>query len=163
MNTMQSLPKRAGRKPTTSQGMPHQQIDQQPDDDRFRDDLALRVFSLPDVVEDRSGVSVPGARALLLDAAAAGGAADAFMVGREFAHLHPKPDQSLHLVLPREVAATAIDAGWAEPHPLAARMHGASVAVMVFAPRNDDEVDVVARLVEISYRNARGGGEQPGS
>lgn len=104
-------------------------------------------------------MSVPGARALVLDETAAGGTADAFMVGREFAHLHPAPDQSLHIVLPRDVAFAAVRAGWAEPHPLAARMQGRSVAVLVFAPRTDDEADVVAGLVESSYHNARGDAE----
>ncbi len=137
--------------------MPHQQLDQQPTDARFRDALAARVFALPGVLEERSGVSVPGARALVLEAGAGGGARDPFMVGREFAHLHPSPDESLHIVLPRDVAVAAIDAGWAEPHPLAARMQGPSVAVLVFAPRDDDEVDAVATLVEISHRNATGG------
>ena len=104
-------------------------------------------------------MSVPGARALVLDATAARGPDTSFMVGREFAHLHPSPDESLHIVLPRDLAAAAIDAGWAEPHPLAARMHGPSIAVMVFAPRNDDEVAVVAGLVEASYRGAIGADE----
>ena len=152
-----SLPARRGPRPTTSLGMPHQQLDQQPDDARFRDALAARVFALPGVIEERSGISVPGARALVLEANAGAGAGDAFMVGREFAHLHPAPDQSLHIVLPRDAAVAAIDAGWAEPHPLAARMQGPSVAVMVFAPRDDAEVDAVASLVEISHRNAIGG------
>lgn len=101
-------------------------------------------------------MSVPGARALVLEAAAARGPETSFMVGREFAHLHPAPDESLHIVLPRDVATAAIAAGWAEPHPLAARMQGPSIPVMVFAPRNDEEVDVVAGLVERSYREASG-------
>lgn len=136
--------------------MPHQQLDQQPEDSSPRDALARRVFALPGVVEERSGVSVPGARALVLETGVAQGPDTSFMVGREFAHLHPSPDESLHIVLPRDLATAAIDAGWAEPHPLAARMQGPSIAVMVFAPRNDEEVDVVAGLVETSYRSARG-------
>lgn len=158
---MDPLPRRKGPKPVTSLGMPHQQLDQQPDQQRLRDALAQRVFALPDVVERPSGVSVPGARALVLEEDAAHGPDDAFMVGREFAHLHPPPDQSLHMALPRDIAQAAIDAGWAEPHPLAARMHGSSIAVMVFAPRTDDEVDVVARLVEASYRNATSAASTP--
>jgi hypothetical protein len=153
---MSSLPPRAGPKPTTSLGMPHQQLDQQPADSAPRVALARRVFALPGVVEERSGVSVPGARALVLDTALAGSADAALMVGREFAHLHPAPDESLHVALPRDVASAAVDAGWAEPHPLAARMHGPAIAVMVFAPRDDHEVDVVAGLVETSYRYATG-------
>ena len=151
-----TLPRRTGPKPATSLGMPHQQLDQQPQDSSPRDALAQRVFALPAVAEERSGVSVPGARALVLEAGAARGPDTSFMVGREFAHLHPSPDESLHMVLPRDVATAAIEAGWAEPHPLAARMQGPSIAVMVFAPRNDDEVDVVAGLVETSYRCATG-------
>ena len=151
-----TIPHRSGPKPATSLGMPHQQLDQQPEDSGPRDSLAKRVFALPGVVEERSGVSVPGARALVLEESAARGPAASFMVGREFAHLHPAPDQSLHMVLPRDVAIAAIDAGWAEPHPLAARMQGPTVAVMVFAPRNEEEVNAVAGLVETSYRYATG-------
>ena len=153
------IARRSGPKPATSLGMPHQQLDQQPQDSSPREALALRVFALPGVLEERSGVSVPGARALVLDVTAAHGPDTSFMVGREFAHLHPSPDESLHIVLPRDLAAAAIEAGWAEPHPLAARMHGPSIAVMVFAPRNDEEVAVVAGLVEASYRNAIGAEE----
>ena len=136
--------------------MPHQQLDQQPQDSSPRDALARRVFALPGVVEERSGVSVPGARALVLESGTARGPDSSFMVVREFAHLHPSPDESLHIVLPRDVAGAAINAGWAEPHPLAAQMHGPSIAVMVFAPRNEEEVDVVAGLVDTSYRSATG-------
>lgn len=154
---MHALPRRNGPKPATSLGMPHQQLDQQAHEQRFSDALSERVFALPDVVEEPSGISVPGARALVLASGAARGADDAFMIGREFAHLHPPPDQSLHMALPRDVAQAAIEAGWAEPHPLAARMRGPSITVMVFAPRSDEEVDIVASLVEESRRNAMGG------
>ena len=33
-------------------------------------------------------ISVPGARAFVLEEEATGGPAEAFMIGREFAHLH---------------------------------------------------------------------------
>jgi hypothetical protein len=39
--------------------------------------------------------------------------------GREFAHLHPAPDYSLHAMLPTETATDAVEAGWAEPRPVA--------------------------------------------
>jgi hypothetical protein len=149
-----TLPTRTGPKPATYPGMPHTQLDQQPSDERLRDALAARVFALPGVVEEPSGISVPGARALVLDAELARGPRDAFMIGREFAHLHPGHDRSLHMALPESVARAACDAGWAEPHPLAASGRGPKTLVMVFAPRDDQEVDVVAGLVEASYRYA---------
>src|ERR687884_1361410 len=117
---MQTLPDRPGPRPTTSSGLPHSQLDQQPADDRLRDDLAARVFALPGVSEQPSGISVPGARALVLDRALARGPREAFLVGREFAHLHPRSDHSLHLCLPEDLADAACRAGWAELHPVAA-------------------------------------------
>jgi hypothetical protein len=40
-------------------------------------------------------------------------------------------------------------------------MHGPTIPVMVFAPRTDAEVDVVAGLVETSYRHATGAERPP--
>jgi hypothetical protein len=156
-----TLPNRQGPKPATYPGIPHQQLDQQPPDSRIRESLAARVFALVGVAEEPSGISVPGARALVLDAALAVGPQDAFMVGREFAHLHPRPDQSLHMALPESVARAACDAGWAELHPLAATGRAPKTLVMVFAPRDEHEAEVVARLVEESYRYASSGHAGP--
>jgi hypothetical protein len=78
------------------------------------------------------------------------------MIGREFAHLHPAPDHSLHVALPPEIARQAIDAGWAEQHPAAARGLVPEGTVMLYAPRDDAEAEVVARLVSASYDYARG-------
>ena len=41
------------------------------------------------------------------------------MIGREFAHLHPASDGSLHMVLLLDVVEDVIENGWAEQHPLA--------------------------------------------
>lgn len=67
------------------------------------------------------------------------------MVGTEFAHLHPDgDDQSLHVMLPPDLVAEAIDAGWAEQHPVAPRGGIPRNAVMLYAPRDDHERAVVA-------------------
>ncbi|RKO19479.1 phospholipase, partial [Pseudarthrobacter phenanthrenivorans] len=63
---------------------------------------------------------------------------------------------SLHMVLPDAAARTAIDAGWAEQHPVARRGLIPAGSVMVYAPRNDDEAEVVASLVRASYEYACG-------
>lgn len=78
------------------------------------------------------------------------------MVGHEFAHLHPDPDQSLHMMLPPALAEEAIDAGWAEQHPVARRGLIPPNAVMVYAPRDDTEREVVEGLVRASHAFARG-------
>jgi hypothetical protein len=154
------LPTRAGSRPATSTGMPHRQLDQQPADPGA---LAERVFGhLPaGVHEAPSAISVPGARALVLDDEVPPGPPEAFLVGREFAHLHPAPDHSLHLTLPVAVVREAVAAGWAEPHPAVAAGAAPPTAVLVYAPRDAHEVDVVVDLLEQSHRFARTPGGSP--
>ena len=149
------LPRRAGDRPRTTPTNPHTQLDQQPADPSLTEELARRVFSLPGVIEQPSGISVPGARALTLAAGEPVGPPEAFLIDREFAHLHPAPDHSLHAMLPLELAREAIDAGWAEPHPVARRGLIPPTAVMLYAPRDPDEVDVIETLVRASHAFAR--------
>ena len=159
---MGSLPTRDGPPPATTSDQPHQQIDQQPDDPALRERLAARLLALDDVSERPSLISVPGARGLVLDEAhAAGAPVDAFMAGREFAHLHPSPDLSLHAMLPPDVAAEAIDKGWAEQHTAVPFGMAPPNAVLLYAPRDPAELEVVATLVEAShaYAHQRAGGD----
>jgi hypothetical protein len=151
-----SLPTRPGPRPRTTPTNPHTQLDQQPEDMGIRDELARRLFLLPDVEERPSAISVPGARALWLADAAPTGPPEAFLIGREFAHLHPHPDQSLHAMLPPELAEEAVEAGWAEVHPVARLGLIPENAVMIYAPRDDAELEVVERLIRASYQFARG-------
>jgi hypothetical protein len=151
-----SLPVRAGDRPQTTPTNPHTQLDQQPAGSRWTDELARRVFALPGVAEEPSRISVPGARALVLDPDEAKGPPEAFLIGREFAHLHPAPDHSLHAMLPPATVSEAVAAGWAEPHPVALRGLIPPTAVMLYAPRDDAEVDVIEGLVRASHAFARG-------
>jgi hypothetical protein len=149
------LPKRAGARPHTTPTNPHTQLDQQPTDLRWVDKLAERVFALPGVVEEPSRVSVPGARALVLARGESVGPPEAFLIDREFAHLHPAPDHSLHAMLPTEIAEEAVAAGWAEPHPAALRGLIPPTAVMLYAPRGETELAVIEGLVRASHAFAR--------
>jgi hypothetical protein len=152
---MTGLPRRPGPRPTTTPTNPHTQLDQQPTGSAQRELLAAALFALPGVVEVPSRISVPGARALWLQEGGAG-PPEAFLIGSEFAHLHPGADQSLHAMLPPALAEEAIAAGWAEPHPMAALGFIPGTAVMVYAPRDDAEREVVEGLIRASYAFARG-------
>lgn len=153
---LDDLPPRKGPRPRTTATNPHMQLDQQPTDLWLIDRLAERTFSLEGVVERPSAISVPGARAACIKDGSATGPPEAFMIGREFAHLHPDPDRSLHMMLPLNVVRLVVESGWGEPHPAAARGLIPNTAVMVYAPRDQVELDVVAELVETSYRFALG-------
>ena len=120
------------------------------------DELAQRVFALPGVEERPSAISVPGARALWLREDLPTGPQEAFVIGREFAHIHPVPDASLHAALPPEVAQEAMSKGWAEQHPIARMGYIPQNVVMIYAPSDWQEIEVVAELVVEAYRYASG-------
>ncbi|MCY4085846.1 MAG: DUF5519 family protein [Actinomycetia bacterium] len=132
-------------------GNPQQQLDQQSTDPSLRRELAERVFALPEVSEEPSRISVLGARAQVLSEAAAVGPPEALLIGREFAHLHPERDQSLHLSLPEEEADAAIESGWAELHPWSREGRIPPTRLLVCAPRDRGELEVVHSLVLDSY------------
>lgn len=150
-----ALPERSGSRPKTTPTNPHTQLDQNPDA-RIVQELARRVFALPGVEERPSAISVPGARALWLREEVPAGPPEAFMIGREFAHIHPMPDGSLHAALPPEIADEAVRKGWAEQHPVARMGFIPQNVVMIYAPRDEAEVEIVAGLVAEAYRYAGG-------
>jgi hypothetical protein len=147
------LPTRPGPKPDTTRPSrtrpsPHQQISQNAPLE-MQEELLMRARSLVGVHVGRSLVSVPGARAFHLDEALARGPDNAFQRGREFAHLHPAHDGSLHLTLPPEIYQEVLAKGWGEPHPVSGTM-------MVWGPRDREELDVIWSLVRASYEYATG-------
>jgi hypothetical protein len=146
--SMGPLPTRRGPRPETIGPRPHAQVSQQSPPE-IHGQIVARALELPGVSRADSLVSVPGAIAFVLDEAMAGGPPEAFQAQREFAHLHPEEDGSLHMTLPPDVAAEAYEKGWGEPHPW-------SGTPLIFGPRDEDELDVVVRLLRASYEYAAG-------
>jgi len=147
------LPSRGGVGPDVTKGIPHIQLDQ-----TASDELLLRmtdwVFSLPGVVEMPSRTSLPGARALTLAAELPVTNQEAFMVGREFAHIHPQPrGGSMHMKLPGHQATEVVEKGWGEEHPLA--LNGSIPnLLMVYAPRNDEDLAVIKIIINAAVEYA---------
>src|SRR5215208_5618553 len=149
------LTQRSGSHPRTTSTNPHSQLEQNPRREVV-DELARKVFALPNVEERPSAISVPGARALWLREDVPAGPQEAFLIEREFAHIHPIPDASLHAALPPEVAQEAMEKGWAEQHPVARMGYIPQNVVMLYAPRDAEEIGVVAGLVVEANRYAGG-------
>jgi hypothetical protein len=78
------------------------------------------------------------------------------MIGREFAHVHPAHDGSMHLMLPLEVARELIGKGWGELHPMAEAGYIPANAVMAYAPRGSAEIDTLMGILRISWDFACG-------
>jgi phospholipase/carboxylesterase len=97
-------------------------------------------------------VSVPGARALSLRDTVRRGE---FMARREFFHLHPSYDGSMHLALPLREARTVVATGWGEPHPLAGT-HLPAGTVLLYGPRDFAEVETCLTVIRFAADHLRG-------
>lgn len=147
------LPLRDGPSPLTTRPsadnpFPHQQLTQTAPT-VLQERLLRRAASLPGVTVKESCVSVPGARAFHLDEDMAQGPEAAFQCAREFAHIHPPGDGSLHLTLPAAVHSDVRAKRWGEPHPISGTM-------LLFGPRDDAELETIWQVLLVSYRYAVG-------
>ena len=148
------LPQRSGPRPEVSWQIPQQQLSQN-GPQSLQEELFARVSALPGVTGGASHISVPGARAFSLPAGR--GREEAYLVPtvREFAHLHPDYDGSLHLALPAVQAADLVAKGWGVPHMWAGTRLSPGF-VMLFGPRDREELETVAGIVEASHAYAMG-------
>jgi hypothetical protein len=112
-------------------------------------------LNLPRVQARQSRVAAPDSIALVVDDAVAAGAAEAFIDGHEFCHLHPHPEGSVHLILPPSMVEAVVALGWAERHP-AHKLGIMATLVMVYAPRDECELNVVLTLIECARQFAMG-------
>jgi hypothetical protein len=66
------------------------------------------------------------------------------------------PDGSLHAALPTEVAQEAMSKGWAEQHLVARMGYIPQNVIMIYSPKDAQEIEVVAGLVDEAYHYASG-------
>lgn len=154
----EDLPARQGDRPRTSKAAPHSQLDQLPsvaDRAAFSSLLAAQISLLPEAVVGGSRRAPPGTTGFHMATNPPPHAERAFLLGAEFAHIHGEDDGSLHTVLPEPLRSDAIEKGWAEPHPFAGMPTVSPDTVMLYAPRNVDEVAIIAALVRHVWMNAK--------
>jgi len=148
------LPFRVGEPPEIGQVPPQLQFsDLGPDSIR----LALREWAFgafENVKEHDTLISVTSSRALWLDESVPAAHADAFMPpagSREFCHLHE--DGSFHAVVDVPIEDEILRTGWGVRHMYYDR---GVKEVLVYAPRDDDELEVAKKVISMSYLYASG-------
>lgn len=148
------FPARSGVRPTTTKVNPHTQLDQNAPielQDRLRD----HALSLPGVRGGRSNVSVPGAVAFFLDEPPRP-ATLPDLFGGEWGHIHPHYDGSLHVNLPTPDAERVIGFGWGEYHNVVKHGLVPPIVIMLYGPRDEDELNAAQLVLEIAYLAAGG-------
>ncbi|MFD6057361.1 MULTISPECIES: luciferase domain-containing protein [Rhodococcus] len=148
------LPDRRGPHPRVSWSIPQQQrTDNAPV--HLQERLLAHVREMAGVTVGASHISVPGAVGFSLEDR--GPDEQAYLVpsAGEFAHLHPQYDGSLHLTLPADLAADLVAHGWGRMHPWAGTRLSPGF-VMVYGPRDEDELATIQDVVAASHAYATG-------
>lgn len=152
MGLVQELRERAGERPVTSLAGPHAQLTQNASPSIWGE-LVAKAFSIAGITQGHSTVSMATSMAgLLLDVPKEHGAWSLAVEGRvEAFHIHGVTDTSIHAVLPSARAKEVCDKGWGEPHTYA----DFDTQIMIYGPRNGEEVEVIVGLLEESVQFAR--------
>lgn len=143
-----TLPQRMGDKPQTNSSMPQLQLTQNASEELYQR-LAEWLFSLEHIEERKTHVSIPSSRAAWIS--------DSYLhvnpiADREFVHIHTEPGPgSLHLHLPKEDADEVLDKGWGKDHPRNSYQPNFEI-LMIYAPRDDDELEVVKKIITRAYQ-----------
>jgi hypothetical protein len=148
------LERRAGARPGIAVQYPSLQMDDTSPAD-VHAALVEHGAALANVTVAQTQMAVPGV-ALNLDAELAKGKPECFVHRREFAII--RDDGSVQVNLDPDCGQIALDRGWAVVHPLARYMAGAlpPQSLIVFAPRDTNELAIVAMILEVAHVYAIG-------
>ena len=152
--TYSELPRRAGEAPRITEGMPQLQIGVDAVE-VVNAELFRRVYSLPSVQNQLTVISpVEGSRALRVDPAIGVAHPELLPKERELGHIHP--DGSLHMAMDPDRGQEAVDAGWALFHPAAGTRPGFQGFMLLYTPRDMEELNVICQLIVDGYNHVVG-------
>jgi hypothetical protein len=150
--TLRDLPARKGSRPNTLRGPLHIQCSGH-GDRKYIDQLVRDVISWPYVEALADSSSPPTAIPCRFQQNAATLDSAPFISTREFARvLLGAP--TIYLALPLECAHWAIVRGWAEPHYLGSFGLMPAGVVVVYTPKDRDELSVCYALFHAAYHSA---------
>lgn len=154
-SAIRGLEARTGPAPRVDTRYPCPQLDDLAPQ-QLREQLLVRAATLAGVSVSDTRLSIPGGRALVLDPDIAHGQPEAFITGRELAIV--TDGGSVQLTLPPDWGQELLDRGWATIHPLARYLAGAlpPQSLILYAPRDPDELEVAWRSLQAAHGYARG-------
>jgi hypothetical protein len=143
------LPARRGRRPKTVRGPLHIQCNQH-GDLKYLNQLVDEVLTWPYIESAEPSVSRSNTIPIRLMEMVASNDPSAFITDREFARVFLGVP-TIYLVLPLLCAYRAIVRGWAEPHYLGSQGLMPAGTVVVYTPKDVEELAICSVLFSESY------------
>jgi hypothetical protein len=148
----EGLPARKGTRPKTMVGPLHLQCNGH-GDPKYLNQLVRDVLTWPHIDATPSSLNPPNTICFRLEETATNSDPSAFISAREFARVILGVP-TIVLALPLQWAHWAIVRGWAEPHYLRSFGFMPAGAVILYTPKNREELDVCYFFFSESYRFA---------
>ncbi|KAH7919517.1 hypothetical protein BV22DRAFT_1050994 [Leucogyrophana mollusca] len=146
-----SIPERRGDRPRTGwHFLPHRQTNRLPSQDvkeRLKAIFGKHAAANPDLLEIAVSPHERMHEAMVIKSSRPSPHKVADHAMREVAHYHPEIDYSLHVTLSPQDCKLVIERGWGERHPLSGTVALPKEYLLVYAPRDDEELDVVERIL----------------
>jgi hypothetical protein len=163
-DALKVAPAREGPPPDVPNSIPHQQPSQNAPL-AMQEELLALVSDLPGVKIEPTEFSLSGSLGWRLEESFAQGPDEAFIrQSLEYGHQHRAADGSMHILLPLEASSVALEKGWGVIHPISDTISGEnSEYLMIFGPRDEDELETIWIIAQISYYHARGLSMEPRS
>lgn len=147
---------RKGQRPNTIGPMPHMQTNQQSSREIYNK-LSHSLFSIMDIIEKPSRMSLPGAKGLFVQNKENIKSHIIKQSNGELGHIHPDPELgSLHLFVDLNLAKKIVEKEWGEYHPLNEKGVMPPNLVMIYSPRDEFEINIIESFVKNSYNFALG-------
>ncbi|KAF7986718.1 hypothetical protein HWV62_20260 [Athelia sp. TMB] len=145
-----AIPERRGSRPIPSwHPIPHRQLDRIPSAEiqqRLAGVFNARLAANPGLVEMATSPHERTSDGLIIHHALKSPHAVADKSAREIAHLHPHKDYSMHVTCAPQDCKILIERGWGERHPLSGTPAIPKEYFLIYAPRDQEELDVVERV-----------------
>jgi len=149
-----NIPTREGEAPEIGQVPPQLQYSDKSPRNIYKEFHDWMFNTFPKVRKEPTRISVPTSIAMWLDENEVVGHIDAFMPpagGREFTHLHL--DGSIHTVVDTDTEEEIIRKNWGVRHMY---YNQGVKEILVYAPRNQKELEILKLIVIKSYEYATG-------
>ena len=142
---------REGERPKTSYTVPHAQLNQESTNEIFKE-LEDFVFSFPYIKKEKSIGSLPTAIGAIITDEFKGKANT--VIGKEWTHIHIDTGYgSMHVKLNGKAASEVVLKKWGEYHPMNSNANAnyQSAIVLLYAPRNNQDLEVIKSIITASY------------
>ena len=146
LNRFDSIPARKGTRPSTIRGPLHIQCDGI-EDTKYLRRLISEVLAWPQIESTPPIVSAPDLISIHLKRSQGANSSLTTTAVKEFAKVYLEAP-TIYLTLPLVTAHWAILRGWGEPHYLASQGLMAAGTLLLYAPRDESELEV-CRLTSI--------------